>query len=406
MPAGEGFERPVSRSPQDPVRGGDPLADAIDRRFMGEALRLAARLPRRPWPNPPVGAVVVREGRVVGRGAHRGPGTEHAETAALAEAGDRARGATLYCTLEPCNHRGRTPPCAPAVAAAGLARVVVALRDPNPTVGGGGLAVLRRAGLEVALGVGGAEALDLIWPFAATGAFGRPYVLLKTATSLDGRFAPDLPAADGEPARPRYLTGPEARAEVHRLRRWLDLVLVGEGTLEADRPRLDGRLVGPRDDCPEQEPQAGYLDTDLSWRGAWKPEGHLVFCGERGAPPAARRERQAAGARVVPCRERDGRLDLRGVVAEAFRLGFPTLMFEGGPRLAASLLAEGLVDRWVHYLAPVALGGGVGWAPARPGPGGPAAFHLTAATRVGPDLRTVWDREPFAARLRELTAPA
>ena len=158
---------------------------------MSEALRLAALVEHRPWPNPPVGAIVVRDGEVVGRGAHQGPGTAHAEVLALREAGARARGATLYCTLEPCNHQGRTPPCTPAVVASGVSRVVVAMRDPNPKVAGGGLERLLDAGIGITLGVCADDALELVWPFVATGAFRRPFVWLKTATSLDGRFAPE-----------------------------------------------------------------------------------------------------------------------------------------------------------------------------------------------------------------------
>ena len=234
--------------------------ESEDIRFMIEALRLAARLPGRPWPNPPVGAVVVRDGEIVGRGAHQGAGTAHAERVALAEAGDRARGATLYVTLEPCNHRGRTEACAPLVTDSGVARLVVGVADPNPGVPGGGLATAAAAAIAVEVGVCGRECLEMIWPFAASEAFARPFVLPKTAVSLDGRFAPP-PARDLDGA-PFYLTGEAARADVHRLRRWCDVVLVGEGTARADRPRLDGRLAG--DDCPAADPLAGWVDSDLS----------------------------------------------------------------------------------------------------------------------------------------------
>ncbi len=262
-------------------------ASAVDRAFMAEALALAAGVPERTWPNPPVGAVVVRDGRVVGRGAHAGPGHSHAEIIALAEAGQQARGATLYVTLEPCNHTGRTGPCAPAVAEAGIRRVVVAMRDPNPTVLGGGCRHLRDRGLAVAVGCLAEQALELVWPFVVTENFRRPYVELKTATSLDGRFAP-VPVAGAVPA-PVYLTGEAARRDVHRRRRRVDVVLVGEGTVRADRPRLDGRLAAGEAGVPMADPLPAYVDTDLSWTGGLPAERYLVFAGRR-----------AAGARAGP----------------------------------------------------------------------------------------------------------
>jgi len=367
--------------------------------FMHEALRLAAAVPRRPWPNPPVGAVVVRDGRIVGRGAHHGPGRRHAEPVALAEAGEAARGATLYVTLEPCNHTGRTPPCAPAVADSGVRRVVVAMRDPNPAVVGGGCRHLRDRGIEVTVGVGAAEALELVWPFAATDNFTRVYVELKTAQSLDSRFAP--PDAAREGAAPVYLTGEPARRLVHRRRRWSDLVLVGAGTVRADAPRLDARLAAGSDDVPEAEPLAGYVDTHLAWDGGFRRERYLVFAGEsaRGAAnlDAVRRD----GGEVVFCAERDGRVDPGAILVAAAERDLPTILLEGGPRLAASFLAGGHVDRWLQLTAPRVLGDGVGW-PAFPA-GGPAPFSLTRQAAVGADLAATWDRTDFAALLARVT---
>lgn len=367
---------------------------------MAEALGLAASIPRRPWPNPPVGAVIVKDGRIVGRGAHQGAGGQHAEPQALAEAGAAARGATLYVTLEPCNHTGRTAPCAPEIAASGVRRVVVAMRDPNPAVVGGGCRYLRDRGIEVTLGVAARDALELVWPFAATENFTRVYVELKTALSLDGRFAP--PAATRREPAPVYLTGSGARMLVHRRRRWCDLVLVGEGTVRADRPRLDGRLAAAHRDVPAEEPLAGYVDTDLSWAQGLDRDRYLVFAGEsaRGAANIPRIE--ADGGEIVFCAEREGRVDPRGIVNAAAERDLLTIMVEGGPRLATAFLATGLVDRWLQFTAPTVLGAGVGWPPDA-GVLSSSPFHLTRQSPLGPDLLAVWDRVDFAALLDRVT---
>jgi diaminohydroxyphosphoribosylaminopyrimidine deaminase / 5-amino-6-(5-phosphoribosylamino)uracil reductase len=386
-------------SPAAPLEDAvDHPDDLIDRRFMAEALALAARVPRRPWPNPPVGAVLVRNGEVVGRGSHHGAGTDHAEVAALREAGGRARGATLYCTLEPCNHDGRTPPCAPAVAAAGVSRAVVAMADPNPTVCGGGLRRLRDNGLDTRNGVLADQALELLWPFVATRAFERPFVVLKTAASLDGFLAP-LPDR-GDAGQPFYLTGHVARRDVHRMRRWCDVILVGERTMAADSPRLDGRLVEPGDACPAADPIPAYVDSDLSLCRGW-PRAHLVFAGA-----AATRSRRAVvedlGATVVACEERNGRVDPRSLVARARDLGAHVVLVEGGPTLAASFLEHDLVDRWVSYVAPVVLGAGVRW----PDGGAHVSFHLTRVERMGPDVKAVFDRTSFDDTLAAVSGAA
>ncbi|MCP4572401.1 MAG: bifunctional diaminohydroxyphosphoribosylaminopyrimidine deaminase/5-amino-6-(5-phosphoribosylamino)uracil reductase RibD [bacterium] len=380
----------------------DPFAsDTRDEAPMAEALALARATARRTWPNPPVGAVVVRDGEVVGRGAHAGAGSPHAEPLALADAGAAARGATLYVTLEPCNHQGRTPPCAAAVYEAGIARVVVAMRDPNPQVTGGGCRWLRDRGLAVDVGVGAAEALELVWPFAAGGGFPRPWIELKTATTLDGRFAP--PDTTRDAAAPFFLTGPDARRDVHRRRRRVDVVLVGEGTVRADRPRLDGRGAAGQNDVPQAEPLAAYCDTDLSWTGGFARETYLVLAGEQAAADAARVAAITAdGGKVVACRTSDGRLDLPDVLRKFAARDLVTVMVEGGPRLAASFLGAGLVDRWLRYEAPRVLGAGIGW-PADLAPGA-EDFHVTRIERHGDDLLTILDRRDFRSLLTEVTA--
>ncbi|RPJ73986.1 MAG: bifunctional diaminohydroxyphosphoribosylaminopyrimidine deaminase/5-amino-6-(5-phosphoribosylamino)uracil reductase RibD [Acidobacteria bacterium] len=386
-----------------------------DRELMIQAVRLAARIDRRPWPNPPVGAIVARDGEVIGRGAHQGPGTAHAEVLALREAGSRARGATLYCTLEPCNHQGRTPPCVPAVLASGVARVVVAVRDPNPTVAGGGLERLLDGGIAVTLGVCADDAIELIWPFVVTGAFVRPFVCLKTATSLDGRFAP---AARRERA-PVYVTSELARHEVHVLRRWSDVVLVGGETMRADAPRLDTRMVTSEDACPACDPIPAVA-TSGEPGDEWTGRRHVVFTNRRSLNPipASSPEKSGQALRVVECDECEGGIDPASILEQLAGLDAFTLLVEGGPRLAASFLEAGVVDRWVSYTAPVVLGSGPRWPDfaigkeavpdsiSSPRPeieSGTVSFTLTRVARCGPDLKAVWDRVPFAATRDRLT---
>jgi len=371
-----------------------------DARWMAEALAAARGVDGRTWPNPPVGAVVVRDGVMVGRGAHQGAGSLHAEPVALADAGELASGATIYVTLEPCNHQGRTGPCAPALVAAGIKRVVIAMLDPNPTVAGGGVAHLLAAGLTVECGVAAPEALELVWPFVSTENFGRSFVELKTAHSLDGFFAP-LAKHRSEQA-PVYLTGKEARRDVHRRRRRVDLVLVGEGTVAADRPRLDARLASGDVDLPQVDPMPAYVDTDLSWRGGFQRVSYLVFAGEK-AGVDARQAIEADGGEVIVCRESQGKVDPTDLVRQAYKHGFNSLMIEGGPTLAGAFLCAGVVDRWVKYQAPIVLGDGITW---------PAEFlghdcarrdfYLTQSERLGVDLVSVYDRQCFADMLKRV----
>lgn len=375
-------------------------ATSRDTHFMSEAHRFARKLDARPWPNPPVGAVVVQGGEIVGRGAHHGPGTPHAEVAALDRAGDRARGGTLYVTLEPCNHQGRTPPCAPRVLASGVERVVVGVRDPNPGVAGGGVELLREAGLRVDVGVLARGCLELIWPFVVTEAFARPFVLLKTAASLDGCVAP----ADDPHGRPFYLTCDESLAEVHRQRRWCDLVLVGAGTVRADRPRLDGRRAAGGGWSPEQDPVPGCVDARLDAAPAWRDDPFTVFTGPD-ADPAAAAALRDRGCTVIPCAARDGRVDPADLLARAHAAGHRAIMVEGGPRLAAAFLRAGLVDRWVRFDAPLVLGDGRRW-PADFRLEEAGAFHLTRATRSDRDALTIWDRRPFLDERLRLTGVA
>jgi len=275
------------------------------------------------------------------------------------------------------------------------------LADPNPTVAGGGIAHLVEEGVASDCGVAAPDALELVWPFVSTQNFGRAYVELKTAHSLDGFFAPLAKHRSGQ--APVYLTGAEARRDVHRRRRRVDLVLVGEGTVAADQPRLDTRLA---DDCqhePENDPVAAYVDTDLSWRGGFQRDHYLVFAGDQTRGSSAVQEILAAGGEVVFCLEREGRVDPTDLVKQSYKNGFNSIMIEGGPTLAGSFLRAGLIDRWVKYQAPVVLGDGVSWPPEFLG--GAAAqrnFYLTQTERLGVDVVSIYDRQCFADVLNQV----
>jgi len=336
-------------------------------------------------PNPMVGAVLVRDGRVVGEGFHEAHGRPHAESVALAAAGAAAAGATCYVTLEPCAHHGRTPPCADALVAAGVARVVAATADPDPRVDGAGLARLRAAGVEVSVGAGAAAAGEQNAAYLTHRRRGRPRVTLKAAASLDGKVA----APDGTS---QWITGPDARADGHRLRAEADAVLVGAGTALADDPRLTVRLPGHAGRQPLRvlADAAGRVGTG----------GHL-FDGEAPtlvattptAPAAAVDAWKLAGAEVLICKEAPAGLDLDDLLRALAARGVLELLVEGGPTLQASLWAAGLADRLVWYLAPLAIGGA--GAPGLLGGAGAATLadarrlRLASVDRLGDDLRVV-----------------
>jgi len=259
--------------------------------------------------------------------------------------------------------------------------------------------------VSVTLGAGAAEALELVWPFAVTDGFRRPFVELKTAVSLDGRFAPPVEQRQG--AAPVYLTSTESRRLVHRRRRWSDAVIVGEGTVRADRPRLDGRLADGLPGVPAAEPVAVCLDTDLSWSGGLGRAPFLVVAGESARRSPNLAAIAASGGEVLFCAERGGRLDLGAALKALHARGLVALLFEGGPALSAALLGLGLVDRWRQFVAPLVLGEGVAWPPVFPAaPAGAAAasaFILTRCESVGHDAMLVHDRTSFAAKLDQVS---
>ncbi len=322
---------------------------SADVRWMRRAVTLATRALGRTSPNPAVGAVVVKRGRVVGEGWTRPVGGPHAEVVALRQAGARARGATLYVTLEPCAHHGRTPPCADAVIAAGLARVVVAVGDPNPLVRGRGMRILRRAGIEVTTGVLSDEAGVVSAWFRHFIVHGRPFVILKLAASLDGRIA----TARGES---RWITGPEARRWVHELRNRVDAVMVGAGTVRADDPSLTCRVRGGRD--PLRVVVDGRLGISPRARMLRQRSRAATLIATTPAASAARaRALVRVGAEVIRVGGRGTRVALGALLRELGTRGVVSVLLEGGGELAAAAVRARLVDRLLIVSAPVLLGG-------------------------------------------------
>ncbi|HWO71495.1 MAG TPA: bifunctional diaminohydroxyphosphoribosylaminopyrimidine deaminase/5-amino-6-(5-phosphoribosylamino)uracil reductase RibD [Actinomycetota bacterium] len=358
-----------------------------DRAYMRRALELAGRGRGLVSPNPPVGAVVVAGGEVVGEGWHAGPGTPHAEAVALRAAGERARGATLYCTLEPCDHHGRTPPCTEAIVAAGVARVVAPLRDPNPIVDGRGFRALRRAGVRVEVGAGRTAARRLLEPYAKHVRTGLPFVTLKLAATLDGKVA----ARDGSS---RWITGEAARADVHRLRAAADAIAVGAGTALADDPALTVRDPGYRG--------APKLRVLVDARGRVPARGRLfdgaaptLVATTEAAGREAREAWRAAGADVAVLPEAAGGVSIPALLEHLGKRDVQHLLLEGGPTLAFAAVAAGCVDRLVLYLAPKLLGGvgapgvlaGAGFAPV----GEATRVRILGIRRLGEDLRVEAD---------------
>lgn len=334
-----------------------------DAAHMARALRLAERGLRTTDPNPRVGCVIVRDGRIVGEGWHQKAGGPHAEVEALRAAGEAARGATAYVSLEPCSHHGRTPPCADALIRAGVARVIAAMEDPNPRVAGAGLKRLAEAGIEAGCGLleSAAEALNL--GFCQRMRSGRPWVRSKLAMSLDGRTA----MASGES---QWITGPDARRDVHRLRARSSAIVTGIETVLADDPALTARL--DEDGGEIVQPVRVVLDSRLrlpdTARLATGPGRTVALVGAAFRP----RPDWSGNVEIVGLpSEPDGRLNLAAVIDWLGRAEFNEVLIEAGPTLNGALLRESLVDEWIVYMAPVVLGDG-----------GRGLFHLPELTRM------------------------
>ncbi|HYY06883.1 MAG TPA: bifunctional diaminohydroxyphosphoribosylaminopyrimidine deaminase/5-amino-6-(5-phosphoribosylamino)uracil reductase RibD [Candidatus Limnocylindria bacterium] len=345
-----------------------------DERFMRRALELAEQGRGLTSPNPMVGAVVVtRGGEIVGEGAHQRAGAPHAEVMALRAAGPRTRGATLYVSLEPCAHHGRTPPCATAVLESGVSRVVAPLADPNPLVAGRGFEVLRRAGIEVSVGLLAEEAARQNRVFLTAMRERRPHVTLKAAMTLDGKIADTHGAS-------RWITGERARARAHRLRSEADAIVVGVATVLRDDPELTVRLGEPW----PREPYRVALDTEgrtppgARFVSAGDPGRSIVAVGD-GAPEERVGPLRAAGATVVRCPTRDGRVDLGFLLGELFAREVRGVLVEGGGEVHAAFLDAGVVDRVAVFVAPLLVGGRTA-----PSVVGGAGRELKGAVRLGP----------------------
>lgn len=360
---------------------------AIDQIHMSHALRLAARGNGMCWPNPSVGCVLVKDGRVIGRGTTQAGGRPHAERVALAQAGDAARGATAYVTLEPCAHHGKTSPCAEALVTAGVARVVTAITDPDPRVAGRGHAILQAAGISVTEGVLAEEARAITAGFLKRVTLGLPLLTLKLATTLDGRIA----TASGES---RWITDPASRRAVHAMRMEHDAVLVGSGTARADDPDLTVRDMGAL-----RQPVRVVYDSTLGH----SPDSRLGRTAQAvpvwllhgpAAPLAKIAAWQAVGAKLIPCPlGREGHIDPRAALTALAAEGLTRVFCEGGGGLAAALIGAGLVDRLAVFTAGALIGGdghaalgSLGLTSLSKAP----RLSLLETRALGPDVLSLW----------------
>ena len=324
-----------------------------DKYFMKMALELAEKGLGFTSPNPMVGAVIVKDGKIVGKGYHEAVGKAHAEINAIYDAKTLAAGGTLYVTLEPCNHTGRTPPCTLKIAEAGIKRVVVAMKDPNPDVKGGGMDYLKNKGIDVAFGICEDEAKKLNEAFIKFVETGSPFVTLKCATTLDGRIATRTGDA-------RWVSGEESRKFVHKLRHAADAIMVGVNTVKIDDPSLTTRL----DDMNGLDPARIILDTNLSISEEARvlrlnsdsdSDTIIITCNSVSEDKKKRIEQK--GAKVIEAPVKDGIIDLASLMVHLGALGVTSLLIEGGSRVNASALSAGIVDKVIFFYAPKILGG-------------------------------------------------
>ena len=320
-----------------------------DERYMRRALELARQAEGRTAPNPAVGAVIVRDNIIVGEGFHPAAGEPHAEIFALRQAGTAAQGATLYVTLEPCCHRGRTGPCATAVIAAGIFRVVAGCRDPNPQVAGGGFAQLQAAGIKVVSGILESECQRLIAPFAKHIRTGRPYVTLKAGMTIDGAVA----TARGES---QWITGAESRAAVHHLRNTHDAIMVGIGTVLADNPRLTTRLAQGDGKYSLRIVVDSTLRTPSSAALLTQAGSTLILTSAAARDADAERLRSEQ-VEILRVAGHPGAIDLVDAMRQLGARGIQSILLEGGGRLHHGALHAGIVDRLCVFVAPLLLGG-------------------------------------------------
>lgn len=373
------------------------MFSAADRKHMKEALALAAKGIGLASPNPSVGCVAVKDERVVGRGWHEYARLDHAEVRALGEAGERSRGATVYVTLEPCCHQGRTPPCADLLVESGVRRVVVARIDPNPRVSGKGVERLRAAGIKVDVGLMAGQAGRIIEPFACRMTTGLPLVVSKVGMTLDGRIGIAGDHRDND----RRITSPESREFGHSLRLGLDAILVGVGTVLSDDPELTYRGAPPKAKPLVRVVLDPWLRTPSNARllQSGSPAPVLVFCNSEAAT-ARRTELEKQGAEVAPVPYSGGELDLRAVLTELGERGVLGVLVEGGARVHWSFLSGAFVDLFYFIVAPFILGGssaipcvgGKGYSAIAEAP----RFRISRSFSIGPD--TVLEAYPSYSR--------
>ena len=365
-----------------------PVIDAaVDQRFMALALALGRRGLGNTWPNPAVGAVVVKDGVLLGRGWTQPGGRPHAETEALKQAGRAARGATLYATLEPCSHQGKTPPCTDAIIRAGIARVVSAMDDPNPEVAGQGLAKLRERKIAVKSGLGGEAAKRAHVGHVTRMKQGRPHVMLKLATSADGKIG-----AAGR--KPVAITGPEARERVFQMRAMSDAILVGIGTVFADDPALTCRLPGMMERSPVRVLLDARLRVPISTGivGTAHDAPTWIF-GDTKASAMGEEVLRAKGVEVFRVDAAEGRLNLTAILKILAERGITRLMVEGGSTVAAAFVKADLVDEVMLFKAPKEIGAdGVDALDKLPLTALTSRLKLLSTEQVGADILELYER--------------
>ncbi len=353
-------------------KGAVTISSKIDEKYMGRALALAKKAVGLTSPNPLVGAVIVRDGRIVGEGFHAEAGGPHAEVLAIKKAGKKAGGATIYVNLEPCSHYGRTGPCTEAILRAGLSKAVVAMKDPNPLVAGRGIKRLREGGMDVRMGVLSREAARLNEVFIKYITTGLPFVVFKTAMSLDGKIA----TATGES---QWITGPEARERVHELRHMYDGILVGIGTVLSDNPSLTCRLPGGggRDPIRVVLDSRCRIPPDATLL-TQKSSAPTIVAVAVGAPAERVEKIRDMGAEIIFLESGKEGIDLNSLMHELGSRGVTGLLVEGGSKIASSFFKEGLVDKVCWFIAPKVIGGKLA-----PGPvGGKGIASLNEAGKI------------------------
>ena len=368
-----------------------------DETYISRALELAEKAAGITFPNPLVGAVVVAGGEVVGTGFHRGAGTPHAEAVAIEEAGERARGATLYLNLEPCCHFGRTPPCTESIIKAGIARVVFSIFDPDPRVKGKGARHLASNGVSVEAGVLAREALELNLPYIHRSMTGAPFIVLKLASTLDGRITAGTR---------RYLTGEEALKRVHYLRAWAEAIAVGIGTLEADDPILDRRHY--KEGLPP--PTRMVFDSNLRFPSThrWLGEdGRVILYCRRGAPQEKVTRLELAGAEVTELPASEMGVDLMAWKNDVRERGITSVIVEGGGGISTSIISDSIHHRLVIFYTPLVSGrDGVDWFQVGDGStsGGGGEYLPVSAEIIGGDVMVVYDHESILGYLDRVSS--